>query len=40
VSKLGAIASLWYDPEDEEEEPPVGTFYSRSLVEWLRPEEA
>jgi hypothetical protein len=39
VSKFGIIASLWYDPEDEEEEPPVSTFYPWSSLVWLRPVE-
>jgi hypothetical protein len=39
VSKFGMVASLWYDPEDEEEEPPVSTFYPWSSVVWLRPVE-
>jgi hypothetical protein len=36
VSALGIVASLWYDPEDEEEEAPVSTFYPWSSVVWLR----
>jgi hypothetical protein len=39
VSSLGIMASLWYDPEDEEEEPPLSTFYPWSSVVWLRPVE-
>jgi hypothetical protein len=39
VNEFGILASLWYDPEDEEEEPPVSTFYPWSSVVWLRPGE-
>jgi hypothetical protein len=39
VNELGILASLWYDPDDEAEEPPVSTFYPWSSVVWLRPEE-
>jgi hypothetical protein len=39
VNQFGIMASFWYDPEDEEEEPPVSTFYPWSSVVWLRPEE-
>ncbi len=36
VNEFGMLASLWYDPDDEEEEPPVSTFYPWSSVVWLR----
>ncbi len=36
VSNLGIVASLWFDPDDEEEEPPVSTFYPWSSVVWIR----
>jgi hypothetical protein len=39
VSNLGIVASLWFDPDDEEEEPPVSTFYPWSSVVWLKPVE-
>jgi hypothetical protein len=39
VNQFGILASLWYDPYDEEEEPPVSTFYPWSAVVWLRPDE-
>jgi hypothetical protein len=39
VNQFGILASLWYDPDDEEEEPPVSTFYPWSAVVWLRPDE-
>jgi len=39
VSDLGMVASLWFDPDDEEEEPPVSTFYPWSSVVWLKPVE-
>jgi len=38
VNELGMLASLVFDPEDEEEEP-VSTFYPWSSVLWLRPVE-
>jgi hypothetical protein len=39
VSSHGTVASLWFDPDDEAEEPPVSTFYPWSSVVWLRPIE-
>jgi hypothetical protein len=39
VSPLGIVASLWFDPDDEAEEPPVSTFYPWSSVVWLKPVE-
>ncbi len=39
ASNLGVVDSLWYDPEDEKEEPPISTFYPWSSVVWIRPEE-
>jgi hypothetical protein len=39
VNQFGILASLWYDPDDEEEKPPVSTFYPWSAVVWLRPDE-
>jgi hypothetical protein len=35
VNELGMLASLVFDPEDEEEEP-VSMFYPWSAVLWLR----
>jgi len=37
VGALGIVATLWFDPEDEAEEPPVSTFYPWSSVVWIRP---
>jgi hypothetical protein len=38
VTDLGIVASLRYDPKDEDdEEPPLSTFYPWSSVVWLRP---
>jgi hypothetical protein len=39
VSNLGIVASLWFDPDDKAEEPPVSTFYPWSSVLWLKPVE-
>jgi hypothetical protein len=39
VNNLGIVATLWFDPDDEAEEPPVSTFYPWSSVVWLKPEE-
>jgi hypothetical protein len=39
VSQLGIMASLWFDPDDEDEEPPDSTFYPWSSVLWIRPVE-
>jgi hypothetical protein len=39
VSQLGIMASLWFDHEDEDEEPPDSTFYPWSSVVWIRPVE-
>jgi hypothetical protein len=36
VSQLGIMASLWYDPDDEDEEPPESMFYPWSSVLWLK----
>ena len=36
VSQLGILASLWYDPDDEDEEPPESMFYPWSSVLWLK----
>ena len=38
VSSMGIVASLWYDPDDPEEEAPVSTFYPWTSVIWLRPD--
>jgi hypothetical protein len=39
VNQFGILASLRYDPDDEEEEPPVSTFNPWSAVVSLRPDE-
>jgi hypothetical protein len=39
VSQLGITASLWYDPDDEDEEAPESAFYPWSSVVWLKPVE-
>ncbi len=36
VNELGMLASLSYDPDDEEEEQPISTFYPWGSVLWLR----
>jgi hypothetical protein len=36
VNELGMLASLSYDPNDEEEEQPISTFYPWGSVLWLR----
>ena len=38
VNSMGMVASLYYDPEDPEEEAPVSTFYPWSSVLWLHPD--
>ena len=40
VNELGIVASLWYEPDVPEEEPPARTFYPwSSVVELRRAEE-
>jgi hypothetical protein len=39
VSNLGVVTSLWFDSDDEAEEPSVSTYDSWSSVVRLRPAE-
>jgi hypothetical protein len=36
VNELGMLASLSYDPDDEEEEQTISAFYPWGAVLWLR----